>query len=113
MRNRHHHIHRRAVLAALLSSATGAIALRAHSALAQGDPLPSWNDGPVKQSLVNFVTEVTRQDSPDFVSLPQCIATFDNDGTLWCEQPMYVQFAFVLDRVKALAPMNPDWLLDT
>jgi hypothetical protein len=109
MRNGHD-IHRRAVLAALLSLATGAIALRAHSALAQGDPLPTWNEGPAKQSLVNFVTEVTRQGSPDFVSLSQRIATFDNDGTLWCEQPMYVQFAFALDRVKALAPMNPDWV---
>lgn len=97
------------MLVALLSSATGPIAFRAHSALAQGDPLPSWTEGPAKQSLVNFVTEVTRQGSPDFVSLSQRIATFDNDGTLWCEQPMYVQFAFALDRVKALAPMNPDW----
>lgn len=103
------HIHRRAVLAALLYPAAAAIELRVHSAIAQDDPLPSWNEGLAKHSLLNFVNEVTRQDSPDFVSLLQRVATFDNDGTLWCEQPMYVQFAFALDRVKALAPMNPDW----
>ena len=76
---------------------------------AQGDPLPSWNDGPPKQSILSFVAAVSREGSPDFVPAPQRIATFDNDGTLWIEQPMYVQLAFVLDRVKALAPMHPEW----
>ncbi len=101
--------HRRAVLAALLtSSATGL--LSGYPALAQSsDPLPSWNDGAAKASLVAFVADVTREGSPQFVPPAERIATFDNDGTLWCEQPMYVQFAFALDRVKALAPMNPDW----
>jgi phosphoserine phosphatase len=76
---------------------------------ALSDPLPSWNDGIAKQSIVDFVTAVTREGSPDFVPLPQRVATFDNDGTLWCEQPFPVQLFFVLDRVKAMAPMHPEW----
>src|SRR5512144_1663548 len=76
---------------------------------AAGDPLPSWNDGAAKQTIVKFVTAVTRDGSPDFVPVPQRIATFDNDGTLWCEHPMYVQLAFALDRVKAMAPLHPEW----
>jgi hypothetical protein len=74
-----------------------------------GDPLPSWNDGPAKQSIINFVTKVTTPGSPDFVPVPERIATFDNDGTLWCEQPIPVQLYFALDRVKALAPSHPEW----
>lgn len=81
----------------------------AQAQTATSDPLPSWNDGATKQSIVNFVTAVTRDGAPDFVAVPQRIATFDNDGTLWCEHPMYVQFAFALDRVKAMAPLHPDW----
>ena len=104
-----HMIHRRAVLAALLASSSGAMALAAPSASAQSDPLPSWNDRSAKQSLLNFVADVTREGSSEFVPVPQRIATFDNDGTLWCEQPMYVQLAFALDRVKTLAPANADW----
>jgi haloacid dehalogenase-like hydrolase len=73
------------------------------------DALPSWNDGPAKQSIVEFVTKVTTAGSPDFVPVPERIATFDNDGTLWCEQPMPVQLYFALDRVKALAPQHPEW----
>lgn len=101
--------HRRAVLTALLTSAAGAIAFSRFPALAQGDPLPSWNDGKAKQSILDFVAAVTREGSPDFVPAPQRVATFDNDGTLWVEQPMYTQLAFALDRVKALAPMHPEW----
>jgi hypothetical protein len=97
------------VLAALLTSAAGGMVLAAGPALAQSDPLPSWNDGRAKQSILDFVTAVTREGSLDFVPMPQRIATFDNDGTLWCEQPMYVQLAFALDQVKALAPQHPDW----
>lgn len=78
-------------------------------ARAQGDPLPSWNDGPNKRAIVEFVNRVTKQGGPDFVPIPQRIATFDNDGTLWSEQPIYFQFAFALDRVKALAPHHPEW----
>jgi len=74
-----------------------------------GDPLPSWNDGKAKQSIIGFVTKVTKEGSPDFVPVAERIATFDNDGTLWAEQPMYVQFFFALDRVKALAPQHPEW----
>ena len=73
------------------------------------DPLSSWNDGSVKQAIVAFVAKVTQQGSPDFVPPAERIATFDNDGTLWCEQPMYVQLAFVLDRVKELRAKNPEW----
>src|SRR6059036_3840764 len=78
------------------------------TAHAQG-PLPSWNDGPTKQSIMDFVAKVTKEGSPDFVPPEERIATFDNDGTLWCEQPMYFQLLFALDRVKALAPQHPEW----
>ena len=73
------------------------------------DPLPSWNDGKVKESIVGFVAKVTTQGSSEFVPIPERIATFDNDGTLWAEQPLYVQVFFVLDRVKVLAPQHPEW----
>jgi hypothetical protein len=73
------------------------------------DPLPSWNEGPAKQALVAFVEKVTKEGSADFVPVDQRIATFDNDGTLWVEQPMYVQLFFILERVQALAPQHPDW----
>jgi haloacid dehalogenase-like hydrolase len=73
------------------------------------EPLPSWKDGPAKKSIIDFVEKVTKAGSPDFVSVPERIATFDNDGTLWCEQPMPVQFFFALDRVKVLAPQHPEW----
>ena len=73
------------------------------------DPLPSWNDGKAKQSIIEFVSKVTKAGSPDFVPVPERIATFDNDGTLWAEQPMYFQLLFALDRVKALAPQHPEW----
>src|ERR1700759_3215732 len=73
------------------------------------DPLPSWNDGPAKQSITDFVEKVTKEGSPDFVPVAERIATFDNDGTLWAEQPMYFQAFFAVDRVKALAPQHPEW----
>ncbi len=73
------------------------------------DPLPSWNDGPAKQSIIAFVEKVTKSGSPDFVPVPERIATFDNDGTLWSEQPVPVQLYFALDRVKTLAPQHPEW----
>jgi hypothetical protein len=76
---------------------------------AQVDLLSSWNPGAAKQAIVNFVDKVTKAGSPDFVPPAERIAVFDNDGTLWCEQPIYVQFAFALDRVKELATKNPDW----
>jgi phosphoglycolate phosphatase-like HAD superfamily hydrolase len=73
------------------------------------DPLPSWNDGPAKQSIITFVEKVTKPGSPEFVPIPERIATFDNDGTLWCEKPLPVQIYFVLDRVKELAPKHSEW----
>ena len=73
------------------------------------DPLPSWNDGKAKQSIVTFVEKVTKSGSPDFVPVAERIATFDNDGCLWAEQPMYFQAFFVFDRIKALAPKHPEW----
>jgi phosphoglycolate phosphatase-like HAD superfamily hydrolase len=73
------------------------------------DLLPSWNEGPAKQALVDFVAKVTKEGSADFVPVDRRIATFDNDGTLWIEQPMYVQLFFILERVQALAPQHPEW----
>ena len=73
------------------------------------DSLPSWNDGPAKRSLVEFVERVTKEGAPDFVPVAERIAVFDNDGTLWCEKPVPVQLFFALDRVKALAPQHPEW----
>jgi phosphoserine phosphatase len=81
------------------------LAVMAHAA----DPLPSWRDGKAKSSIIAFVTAVTTEGGPGFVAPPERVATFDNDGTLWAEQPMYVQFLFALDRVKALAPQHPEW----
>ena len=78
-------------------------------ALAQSDPLPSWNDTAPKAAIVEFVEKVSKEGSPDFVPEPERIAVFDNDGTLWTEHPMYVQLAFALDRVKAEAPNHPEW----
>jgi hypothetical protein len=86
----------------------GALALTVTLAQA-ADPLPSWNAGKAKQSIIAFVEKVTQPGSPDCVSVPERIAVFDNDGTLWSEQPMYVQLRFALDRVKALAPQHPEW----
>ena len=73
------------------------------------DPLPSWHEGSAKQSILGFVAKVTTPGSPDFVPPSERIATFDNDGTLWAEQPLYSQFFFILDRVKTLAPRHPEW----
>ena len=75
----------------------------------QADRLPSWNDGPAKTAIVEFVEAIATEDSPDFVPPAKRIAVFDNDGTLWSEQPIYVQLAFAMDRVKALASEHPEW----
>lgn len=90
-----------AVVSMLLPAFMGA-------AFAQTDPLPSWNDSATKKSITDFVAKVTAQGA-DFVPVDQRIATFDNDGTLWAEHPMYFQLAFAIDRVKALAPKHPEW----
>ncbi|WP_087000602.1 HAD family hydrolase [Rhizobium sullae] len=94
---------RRVILAA------AAALLVAPLALAQTDPLPSWNDTAPKAAIVAFVEKVTKESSPEFVPAQERIAVFDNDGTLWAEHPMYTQLAFALDRVKALAPEHPEW----
>jgi len=79
------------------------------AALAAEDPLPSWNAGAAKSAIVAFVEAVTDEAGEDYVPPAERIATFDNDGTLWTEHPMYTQLAFALDRVKALAPAHPEW----
>jgi len=85
-----------------------AVMLLAEAAFA-ADPLPSWNNTAPKKAIVSFVGRVTKEGSPEFVPIPERIAVFDNDGTLWAEQPMYFQSLFLLDRVKALAPHHPEW----
>lgn len=90
--------HSIAVVAVLLATSTFA-----------ADPLPSWNEGAAKRSIIAFVEKVTKEGSPDFVPVAARIATFDNDGTLWCEKPLPVQLFFALDRVTALAPQHPEW----
>lgn len=82
---------------------TGAVAAQT------SDSLPSWNDGATKSAITGFVSRVTRDGSSDFVPASQRIAVFDNDGTLWCEQPVYFQFAFALDQIRTLAPKHPEW----
>src|SRR5437868_7918783 len=94
------HTLRRLLSAALLLAA---------AAVAQAQGLPSWNDGAARQSILKFVADVTTPGAPTFVPPAERIAVFDNDGTLWIEQPIYVQFAFALDRVRALAPKHPEW----
>ncbi|MBB4232256.1 HAD family hydrolase [Rhizobium mongolense] len=94
---------RRVILAA------AAALLVAPLAIAQTDPLPSWNNTAPKAAIVAFVEKVTKEGSPEFVPEQERIAVFDNDGTLWAEHPMYTQLAFALDRVKVLAPAHPEW----
>jgi hypothetical protein len=98
-------IFRRMVVFVLFLIAIGVFANSAEAA----DPLPSWNEGTAKRSIIDFVNRVTQSGSQDFVVPGQRIATFDNDGTLWSEQPMYFQLFFVMDRVKTLAPKHPEW----
>ncbi|EMI41739.1 nonspecific acid phosphatase precursor [Rhodopirellula sp. SWK7] len=94
----------------LLMIAAFVVMLQTGSGIAAAnDPLPSWNDTAAKQSIMEFVERVTQEGSPDFVPVEERIATFDNDGTLWSEQPYYFQLAFALDRVKAMAPDHPEW----
>ncbi len=85
------------------------VAALAVSFLQAAEPLPSWNDGKAKTAITSFVEKVTTEGSPDFVPAPERIATFDNDGTLWSEKPVYFQVLFAFDRVKALAPQHPEW----
>ena len=95
-----------ALIAVLLVALASGIAVS--TATAQ-DPLPSWNDGPAKQAILEFVAAVTEKSGKDYVAPEDRIATFDNDGTLWVEYPMYTQVLFAFDRVKDLAPQHPEW----
>ena len=81
----------------------------AQSAPSVQDPLPSWNDTGPKKAIIAFVEKVTKEGSPDFVPVPERIATFDNDGTLWAEKPVPFQLLFALDQVRQLAPQHPEW----
>jgi len=76
---------------------------------AKTDPLPSWNEGVTKTAIIDFVTDVTKAESENFIDIADRIATFDNDGNLWSEQPAYFQLFFAIDRIKALAPQHPEW----
>ena len=90
--------------AALLTFVSGCTTVPSAS-----DPLPSWNDGKAKTAILEFVGSVTEEGGKDYVKPAERIATFDNDGTLWVEYPMYTQFLFAFDRVKELAPQHPEW----
>jgi phosphoglycolate phosphatase-like HAD superfamily hydrolase len=92
-----------------LAVAHGVLVAVLAAPLRADDPLPSWNDGASKSAIVEFVTKSTREGAAEFVKPEKRIAVFDNDGTLWCEQPMYFQGFFAFDRVKALAPQHPEW----
>ncbi len=94
---------------ALRALAGAMLACAAVTASAWADPLPSWNDTAPKAAIINFVERVTQEGGADFVPAAERIAVFDNDGTLWAEQPLYFQFQFAVDRVAALAPQHPDW----
>jgi hypothetical protein len=90
--------------------AMGLVCIVCAATIAQAaDPLPSWNEGSAKQDIIDFVAAVTTPGSPDYVPQPERIATFDNDGTLWSEQPLYFQLFFAIDRIRALASDHPEW----
>ncbi|WP_010583201.1 HAD family hydrolase [Schlesneria paludicola] len=90
-------------------SAIACLALMISAPVCADDPLASWNDGTSKTSILQFVAKVTKEGSPEYVPPAERIAVFDNDGTLWCEQPIYVQLAFSIDRIRVLAASHPDW----
>jgi phosphoserine phosphatase len=94
---------------ALLPTIAALLALAPQPRAWAADPLPSWNDGAAKKAIVRFVETVARKGSPGLIPVAERIATFDNDGTLWAEQPMYFQALFAFDRVKALSPQHPEW----
>jgi len=96
----------RCVLLIMLSMLVSAFATAQNGS---SDPLPSWNNGPAKKSILDFVADTTTEISPDFVPPDQRIATFDHDGTLWLEQPVVTELVFAIDRVKALAAQHPEW----
>ena len=89
--------------------AGSALILAAAATAEVSRPLPSWNDGKTKQTIIRFVEKVTKQGGPSYIPPGERIATFDNDGTLWSEQPVYFQLLFAIDRIKDLAPEHPEW----
>jgi len=94
----------------MLRVALGIVGLLfAQAVVAADNPLSSWNDGPAKKAILEFVAAVTDENTKDYVPAEERIAVFDNDGTLWVEYPMYTQVLFALDRVKKLAPQHPEW----
>jgi phosphoglycolate phosphatase-like HAD superfamily hydrolase len=93
----------------VLAAAAIAAAMMLSEPLLAADPLPSWRDGAAKQSIIAFVENTDRKDSPEYIPEAERIAVFDNDGTLWAEQPMYFQAFFVFDRIRQLAPQHPEW----
>ena len=107
MKSETRQLSRRVVLTAITIIAGCGLTTR--NAIAQSDLLPSWNDGAAKNSITDFVARVTTQGGADFVPPAERIAVFDNDGTLWCEQPIYSEAAFALDRVRAMATQHPQW----
>jgi phosphoserine phosphatase len=96
---------RRAFTAMMLAAIPGAAAAQQGGA----DPLPSWREGATKRAILNFLVSVTTEGSPDFVAQAERLAVFDNDGTLWAEQPIYTQVGFALERARAMAPQHPEW----
>jgi len=104
-----HGIPRRAALALGLASSVAPATVVAQAT----DPLPSWRDGPRRRALLDFVAATTTAGSPDFVPPADRVAVFDNDGTLWVEQPVYTQAIFLLDRIRVLAPSHPGWRDDS
>src|SRR6187397_1082344 len=98
----------RRLVCSLVMTLLGGLSFIALPAAAQ-DPLPSWNDTGPKKAIIAFVARVTKPGTPDFVPVNQRIATFDNDGTLWAEQPLYFQFEFAIDRIKLLSAGHPEW----
>ena len=100
---------RRSFLAGSAAGLAGALPAFVSRSFAQGDALPSWNDGPSKRSILDFIARTTASGGRDWVPVPERIACFDNDGTLWTEQPMYFQVMFTFDRIKALVGRHPEW----
>lgn len=88
------------------------LCLAAIPVFAEGE-LPSWNDGPTKQAILNFIDQATKENSPTFIPVDERIVVFDTEGTLWAEQPLYIQFAFAMDRVKEMSPQHPEWKVTT
>lgn len=99
---------KRALVSVLIAAFVGVLIYCSH-AVAKDDPLPAWNDGPAKQAILAFVKTTTNEGSPTFVPPADRIATFDQDGTLWVEHPLYAQAVFALDRVRELASQHPEW----